>query len=438
MQTPGRDEGDRSAWVLVIAGLLAIASTIAVFSFLSTRQDHLLDSGLQREAQVVEVIPDASWNMFDLGRIVVRYEINGQSFRRQIWLDDYTHLGEGDSVTVFVDPDDPERVRTKTDQNTPNGMGMWFLLLGLAGLTTLVVGSYRLVLARLDRRLARSIRGGSVDTPRAMEFQGSTAQTAAWDEPAVRTSWKAHLRRARDQAVIGGAVVAVMTAVWINVDKKDDEFARRGIEATATVTGGGYGGRSTSDWIDVAFDVDGKTYEVSVNDELPDDHPEGSTFEILYDPEDPSHVRTRSNPNHSNLTEFLLFMPSLVGGGLFVVGVLAGVATYRWRRWLRSHSTLPVHVTEGALSRWFVGDAWLLRIETPSNLDVVTRLTGTRRWFDSGPEWFAGAPGEFEGPAVVCAGQGRRLLVFDPDVEIPVEVTLPRTLRSAKKWLDSF
>jgi hypothetical protein len=126
--------------------------------------------------------------------------------------------------------------------------------------------------------------------------------------------------------------------------------------------------------------------------------------------------------------------------GEAIGSLLGGLAALRWRRWLRSHATRSVHVTEGSLPRRFGEDAWVLRIRAagPGDLDVATRLTGPRRWLDNAPTWIGGAPGEFDGPALVCAGTGRRLVVFDPDVEIPVEVALPRTARTARKWLNCF
>lgn len=136
------------------------------------------------------------------------------------------------------------------------------------------------------------------------------------------------------------------------------------------------------------------------------------------------------------MLDFILIAPTLAGGGVLFVGL----AAMRWRRWLRSHATRSVHVSEGTLSRTFRDDEWLLRITAtgPHHLDVATRLVGPRRWLDSVPSWIGGPPGQFDGPAVVCAGTGRRLVVFDPDVKIPVEVTLPRNARLARKWLDCF
>lgn len=88
------------------------------------------------------------------------------------------------------------------------------------------------------------------------------------------------------------------------------------------------------------------------------------------------------------------------------------------------------------MPRFIVEDAWVLRVTTtePPLLDVTTRLTGHRRVLDGTP-WIGGAPGEFDGPALACAGVGRRLLVFDPDVEVPVEVALPRLRSTARRWM---
>ena len=437
-QAPRTRSDDARTWSLLAFGTLAVTATIAFFILTSIRQDHLLEDGTRRKATVVDVVPAQGWNLVDLGRIVVSYEADGRSYREPVWLDDYTQLRPGDPVLVFTDPDDPTRVRTKDDQNTPADIGMWVLLAGLAGAVTAFVSGRRLIMDAADRRVARALPRHGFGPSRAASLRGPSTERVAWEEAAVRTAWRAQVRRVRDQVAIGAVVVALMTVAFILVDRHDDAFLRRGEETTATVTGGDYGGRYSSDHIDVSYVVDGVAYIGTVNDESPGDHPKGSTITLVYDPDSPREVRTPSNPNHSGMLEFLLFMPMMFGGGVFLVGLLGGLAALRWRRWLRSHATRSVHVTEGSLPRRLGEDAWLLRIRAPGpeQIDVVTRLTGPRRWLDNAPTWIGGAPGEFDGPALVCAGTGRRLVVFDPDVEIPVEVALPRTVRTARKWWD--
>lgn len=261
----------------------------------------------------------------------------------------------------------------------------------------------------------------------------------AWDEPALQAAWKAHVQLARQQVAGGILAVLVVAGIWALVIHQDTEALRKGVETAATVTGGDVGGRRSTDKVFVTYRVDGRSYDGTLTNESPYDHPKGSTITLVVDPDAPSQLRTRSNPNHAGPLDAVLFILTLVPALVLLIGVLHAVAARRWRRWLRANGTREAQLAPGALPRLVGDDRYALHITSaaPQPLDVVARLTGTRRWFDSWP-LLGGPPGDLEGTARVCRGTRRRLVVFDPDVQVPVEVSLPRTSRTARRWMERF
>lgn len=118
-------------------GLVLLAISVGFFAGTTIRQDRLLDHGVRVRAEVVHRAPAHSWDLFDNGRITVRYTTPQGTFERSIWLDDAAHAPAGDTWTVVYDPDAPGRVRSLADSNTPSNWGEPFLLVGIIGLVLL-------------------------------------------------------------------------------------------------------------------------------------------------------------------------------------------------------------------------------------------------------------------------------------------------------------
>jgi hypothetical protein len=270
------------------------------------------------------------------------------------------------------------------------------------------------------------------------DIEGAAA-TAAWDEPAVRDAWRAHVRRSRAQALVAVLVLGTAAGLFALVDRNDDAFRREAVSATATVTGSDAGGRRSVDKVYVTYTVGDTSYRSTLNDEPPDDHPRGSRVAILYDPDFPRTIRTSSNPNHEPALDAILAGITLLGVVLLALGAFGGTSALRWRRRLRSHGAQHVHLVEGTLPRLVGDDAYVLRITRSRDapLDVVARLTGSRRWLDGWP-FVGGPPDGLGGPAMACHGSRRHLIVFDPDVQVPVEVAVPWRARTARRWMQRF
>ncbi len=265
------------------------------------------------------------------------------------------------------------------------------------------------------------------------------AHGVAWHEPAVRTAHDAHVTLARQQVVGGLVALAVAAGIWTLVVRQDADSLRNGVETSATVTGGEMGGRRSHDRLFVTYRLDGRSYDGTLMNETTSDHPAGSAIAVVVDPDAPAQFRTRSNPNHDGVLDTVLFIGTLVPLLVVLIGTLHAVAARRWRRWLRTNSTRDVHLVPGTVPRRLGDDGYALRVTSagPEPLDLVARLTGTRRWLDDWP-LLGGPPGDLEGPARVCHGTRRRLVVFDPDVQVPVEVSLPRSTRTARRWMQRF
>ncbi|KAA1374589.1 DUF3592 domain-containing protein [Aeromicrobium fastidiosum] len=265
---------------------------------------------------------------------------------------------------------------------------------------------------------------------------------AAWHDPAVRAAWRAHVRRA-SRLVVGAVVVMlVVGAIWTVLLRQDDAALRDGVETSATVTGGyvGNGMRQFPDTLYVSYEVDGKRFGGTLEGESPKHHPEGSRITVVYDPDSPSEFRTPSNANHPFWVDFPLFMVAMGALVALAVGVWGGVAARRWRGWLLAHGTTDVHLRSSSNLPGDDGNGrFLLRISRggPAPLDVVTRLSGPRRWTEG--SWVRSRSlKRFDGPGRMCRGTRRRLIVFAPDAKLPLEVALPRRSTAAQGWMERF
>jgi hypothetical protein len=246
----------------------------------------------------------------------------------------------------------------------------------------------------------------------------------------------------RRQVAGGVVVLLVVGSTWMLLLRHDDAALRDGVETSATVTGGyvGTGRHSFPDDLRVSYTVDGTRYDGTLQNESPTDHPVGSTITVVHDPDSPGDLRTRSNANHPFWVDFSLFLATAGALVLLAVGTWGAVDARRWRRWLLAHGTTDVHLRSSMnLPMGETSGRYLLRITRgePEPLDVVARLSGSRRWTEG---WWVPARSRrrFEGPGRVCQGTGRRLLVLAPDATRPLEVALPRRASTAHQWMERF
>jgi hypothetical protein len=134
----------RTRWRwLAAVGLLLLGTCVAFFVVTAVRDDRLLHDGTRVTATVVGHRPGRVWNPMDEGRAIVRYPTPSGELTRQIWLDDSGNPPPSGPWTVVYDPKRPGRVRSLTDSNDPVPWAPPMLLLGLAGLILLVLGSVK-------------------------------------------------------------------------------------------------------------------------------------------------------------------------------------------------------------------------------------------------------------------------------------------------------
>ena len=266
---------------------------------------------------------------------------------------------------------------------------------------------------------------------------------AAWHDPVVQAAWRSHVRRAGRLAVGALVVLLAVGAIWMLLQRQDAAALRNGVETSATVTGGyvGTSRHSFPDNLYVSYQADGTWYRGTLEDESPKDHPKGSRITVVYDPDSPGDFRTPSNANHPFWVDFPLFMVAMGALIALAVGAWGGVAARRWRRWLIAHGTTDVHLRSSSNLPWEDGEKvrFLLRItrDGPEPLDIVTRLSGSRRWTEG---WWVRSRSlnRFEGPGRMCRGTRRRLLVLAPDAKMPLEVATPRRAGTAQGWMKRF
>jgi hypothetical protein len=201
------------AWLGILLGGLMVAAAVTFFVVVAVRDDDLLDHGVRVTGTVVGVKPGSDWNLFDEGRLVVRYSTPAAIMTREIWLDDAERAQSvGSTVTVVFAADDPDRVRSLLDPNDPVPWGQWVLLAGAAGLGALIWGGRRV----LDIRGARWSTSASdladrrpilrgIDVPEIVPLP-PTYPGNAWDHPLTRTQWTGHLNRSAGLAVASLAV----------------------------------------------------------------------------------------------------------------------------------------------------------------------------------------------------------------------------------------
>lgn len=133
----------RTALLLLVLGIAAVATVVTAFVAYDHRDQRTLHEGRATAGTVVRLEKPAWWDVLGSGRIVIRYDLGDRTLESPVWLDnelsDY-HLG--DPVTVLVRG---SHVRTTDESNDPDPVGNALVLLGLVGLSLVVVGGLRLL-----------------------------------------------------------------------------------------------------------------------------------------------------------------------------------------------------------------------------------------------------------------------------------------------------
>ncbi|MDT7538417.1 MAG: hypothetical protein QOI82_2002 [Actinomycetota bacterium] len=144
-EPPRAVRGRRRSMPWFLSGALCILAVVAFFWWYALRDSATLEHGDRTTGTIVGLIQPQDWDPMDSGRLVVRYEIYGETRESKIWIDN--ELGAyavGQRVPVYVRG---SHVRTDRENNDPEPLGSAAVLIGLAGLALIVRG----VVVRLRR-----------------------------------------------------------------------------------------------------------------------------------------------------------------------------------------------------------------------------------------------------------------------------------------------
>jgi hypothetical protein len=142
--------GRRRALAWLLGGLAILTLAVVLISIASDRQDALVREGTRVEGVVVAV----RHPLRGPKSVTYRYVFEGQEFSGHIGASEFYEVG--DVVTVFVDPDQPDR-STLPDEQPQSGVAYWVtifaIVLGFAGLGS---GAWSLLQWRWRRRVLRA------------------------------------------------------------------------------------------------------------------------------------------------------------------------------------------------------------------------------------------------------------------------------------------
>jgi hypothetical protein len=139
--------GRRRALAWLFGGLATFTLAVVLISIASDRQDALVRGGTRVEGVVVDV----RHPLRGPNSVTYRYDFEGQVLSGHIGASEFYEVG--DVVTVFVDPDRPER-STLPDEQPQSAFAYWVtmfaIVLGLAGLSS---GAWSMLQWRGRRRV---------------------------------------------------------------------------------------------------------------------------------------------------------------------------------------------------------------------------------------------------------------------------------------------
>jgi hypothetical protein len=255
----------------------------------------------------------------------------------------------------------------------------------------------------------------------------------AWSHPRTQQAWRQYLTRVLVLAAIAAMLTPVAVVANRVVGARDAGLMAHGERTPGVVVdGGGYGGRSTQDWVRVQYVVDGIPREGDLHGPSPDELATGTAVEVYYDPSRPTRFRTVAYANHSNAVDTFVLAAPVVGAAFIgIVAVLCAVRLLRWRRRFARSAWQTWHGVPGRLfeSFWFdrrwvelsglggdgVERTVLLRLAM--GFQVSTAAT----WGPDGQE------------VLYLPGRGRAGVILPADTSIPIAVSLPVTERQGRR-----
>jgi hypothetical protein len=163
--------------------MVLLAAGVAFFLFTSVREAGLARTGVPTPGRVVAAVDPQGWDIFDSGRLVVRYSTPRGAYTRTVWLDDPAHARPpGAKVTVLYDRGAPGRMRLPDDSNLPAPFGTPLLVTGLAGAVLALAAIVRRARAYRNGRPLRRVRARRCPATREI-VRRRPAQPAVVDPP---------------------------------------------------------------------------------------------------------------------------------------------------------------------------------------------------------------------------------------------------------------
>ncbi len=420
-----------------MVGLGLTAAAVTFFVATNARASTLATSGERTTATVLRSVPARSWDIFDSGHLVVRYQVAGTTYERDVWLDDPAHAqAPQTTVTVLYDRAHPDRIRTVDDTNDPVPWGVPMVLCGLVGIVVLGRSLYVLVLILRLRRYRRR-RGLSSDDPLFGAVLPSdvapmpTDGRPAWEADRTRQAWRRSARRVALTGAVTGLLAVASLAIHLGVRASDERWRDGATTTPGTVIDGGAGDTFGQSWVEIRYRVNGVVLDATVSGTTVEDHPVGTGLAVLYHPDRPDRIRTTDAANHSDLTQLALIGPPCVSALGLLNTIVGATRLLRWRRELRRR---PWQVWEGlagglTTTLWPPDARWIRLATTTADgspVAVTLRLGSGLRWSEA-TSWTP------EGQQVwYLPGPYRRGIIQPSDCAVPLSVYLPGSTRQLR------
>ncbi|HUR17655.1 MAG TPA: DUF3592 domain-containing protein [Acidimicrobiales bacterium] len=153
-------------------------------------------------------------------------------------------------------------------------------------------------------------------------------------------------RSGRTWLLAGVLLMVVACIIAVRAEDRSEELARTGRHTSGVVTAVRHGGRLSEGSINVRFQAASILYEERIN--LNSDSPiyrVGQQVEVIYDPSNPSNVRTTAEENDSALGIFVFCVAFVASFVALPVGFTVVRRARRWRRMLRKSPWSKVSAT---------------------------------------------------------------------------------------------
>lgn len=396
-------------------GIAGVVATVLFFVITTIQSDRLLARADHVSGTVVGTRPAGSLNPFDYGRLIVRYQVDGTTYIRTIWLDDTRPERVGDTVDVYVDPTQPTLVRTKADANSPVPLGGWVMLGGLCSLALGIAGGTAMHVARRP-----GARPGTVlrahEVPVLLDVIPRDG-SPAWNAPETRSGWRASLARTALLAAGAALLAGATTTLYLANHRTDEQLLRIAVSTDGRVLDKDSGTKWSQGWELVEYTADGRTLRGRLHAELAYDAEPGDRVEVLYDPRHPERFRSRDDANHSDL----VYNARLLGP------LLTGLLLFLLAREARRRFQIRGALAKGPWSTWHVDgegfDPALLRLSGEAGDGRRTLVLRLEQPLASKT-------------LLVRAASGTTVVVAEPTALVPVAATLPGKPDRLAEWQD--